>query len=75
MITRVSKAFLYNKSFFFINNAKPPLVKPKPMAPKSPIVQLKSGQLHLSTVAQQLNLNEEVLRKQLINPKTSIINK
>jgi len=77
MISRLTKALLLNKSISHFTNSKPPLIKPKPIQPKgpTPTLKLKSGQLHLSKVAEELNLNEETLRKQLIDPKARTINK
>jgi len=74
MIGRISKLFASPRNVFFISHNT--TFKPKPIAPpKAPVQKQKPGDISLATVAQQLNVNEEMLRKQLLNPKTIFVNK
>ncbi len=59
MIARLSKIFPYNKNVFFITNPKITPNSPKAPSlkvPSTPSIKPKSGEVALSTVAQQLNL-------------------
>jgi translation initiation factor IF-2 len=48
------------------------IIKP---IPRPPTIKAKPNEISLSLAAQQLNINEESLRKQLLNPKTNFVNK
>lgn len=72
MITRLSRLFHANKNLYFFAVPKPTIKAPPP---KVPTAKPKANELSLSMVSQQLNINEESLRKQLLNPKTNFVNK
>ena len=73
MLTRFSQLIPFqNNIFHFSTSAK--MIRPPPPPPKSPLAKPKANELALSLVARQLNINEESLRKQLLNPKQNYVN-
>lgn len=59
MITKLSKALVFNKNLFtFASQPHAAVMKPKLMAPKPPQLKPKIGELSLAIVSQQLNINE-----------------
>jgi hypothetical protein len=71
MIARISRLLPFNKNSFLIATPKKII---KPPTPKAPLLKPKPNELSLSSVAQQLKINEDSLRMQLLNPKTNFVN-
>lgn len=72
MITRLSRLLPLNKNCFLVSTPKKII---KPPTPKAPLLKPKVNELSLSSVAQQLKINEDSLRMQLLNPKNNFVNK
>lgn len=72
MISRLAKHLLITTHSSFFSTIKVPPPKPKIptiKAPLPPSIKPKVGELSLAEVAQQLNIKQDQLRKQLLNPK------
>jgi hypothetical protein len=72
MIARISRLIPLNKNPFLFSTVKKII---KPPTPKAPLIKPKPNELSLSSVAQQLKINEDSLRMQLLDPKTKFVNK
>ncbi len=72
MISRISRLLPSQKNAFFF--AAPPRIVKAPGA-KPALTKQKPSELSLALVAQQLNINVDSLRRQMINPQNNSINK
>jgi translation initiation factor IF-2 len=72
MIARLSRLIHFNKNSCLFSTPKRII---KPLPPKAPILKPKANEFTLTSVAQQLNINEDSLRMQLLDPKTKFVNK
>jgi hypothetical protein len=72
MIARLSRLFPFNKNVYFASTPNRSLKTP---TLKAPMAKPGPNELSLSSVAKQFNIDEDSLRKQLLNPKTKFVNK
>ena len=56
MIARFYKNYSFFNNSFLVSNAKPTVFKPKPIAPKSPGLKAKKGELPIEMIAEQLKI-------------------
>lgn len=72
MISRISRLLPINKNAYFF--AAPPRSVKGPVV-KAPLTKQKPNELSLALVAQQLNINVDSLKRQMLNPQNTSINK